>query len=76
MKCGKRFWCVLDICEVDSCEVYGIYVPYKGKMVSDRDETFVASLGLRKSGMFPYRYRYDIPLRVPDHHIGEDGWSY
>ena len=72
---GKRFWVIHEICEEDSGEYYGSYFPYQGRLISGSGDRLAKSLGMRKEDLFPYRYRYDIPLRQIDIHIGYDGWN-
>ncbi len=35
----------------------------------------IAEYGFKSEAIFPYKYKYRVPLNCCDHHVGDDGWS-
>jgi hypothetical protein len=75
---GTEAHCVLGIGEYDSGEHFdtGVFTEDGGFVWQDEDG-FLSALGKTKEQVFPYKYKYTVPLQLlrDDHHIGEDGWS-
>tara|TARA_R100000329_G_scaffold71494_1_gene62302 strand:- start:890 stop:1258 length:369 start_codon:yes stop_codon:yes gene_type:complete len=75
---GTEAYCVLEIGEHDGGEHFGtgVFTP-KGELVFQGEDNFLSALGKTKEQVFPYKYKYTVPLQMyrDDHHVGEDGWS-
>jgi len=75
---GTEAHCVLEIGEDDGGEHFGtgVFLP-NGNVVFQDDADFLSGLGKAKEQVYPYRYKYTVPLQMyrDDHHIGADGWS-
>lgn len=73
---GTEAYAILEIDEDSSGEHggTGIFLP-DGTITFQEDRDFFSRLGKSKDEVFPYSYRYDVPVHCSDHHVGEDGWS-
>ncbi len=73
---GTEAYCVLEIGEHDSGEHFGTGVFTEGGgFVWQGEDGFLSALGKTEEQVYPYKYKYTVPVNCYDHHIGDDGWS-
>ena len=74
---NSEAYCLLKISELDSGELYsvGVFLP-NGEIVFSRQQDFVSSLQKTREQVFPFRYKYTVPINCDDVHVGADGWSF
>ena len=72
-----KTYCVLRLSEVDPGELYDVGVFLScGGIVFSRDPAFLSSLDKKRSDVFPFTYKYTVPIKCDDVHVGKDRWSY
>jgi len=73
---GTKAWAILCFDETSSGEHWDTMVWMESGKVIVSGGGFAAGLGKSEAEVYPYRYKYHVPLvDCHDHHVGADGWS-
>lgn len=73
---GTELLAILEFDELSGGEHCGTFVwDDSGVLVDLHDKTSSVRKQKTDEQVFPYRYKYNVPLNCHDHHIGADGWS-
>jgi len=73
---GQELYAILSIDELSSGEHCTTFVWTPDGTLEDLHKTKThINLNRTPNQIFPYQYRYTVPIHCHDHHVGPDGWS-
>ena len=72
---NSEAYCLLRISERNSGELYsvGVFLLNNGIVFTWQQDFVVSSLKKTREQVFPFRYKYTVPINCDDVHVGADG---